>query len=99
MRDADDRSGKPDVEPDSDDVAVGKKRGQAAYTSAPAATYADPGYLPDGKKRYPLDTPAHIDAAPGLFAQNANKYPPDQRNKIRAAIAAATSKEQRRTAA
>lgn len=30
--------------------------------------YADPGYQPDGKMRYPIDTPAHVAAAKRYIA-------------------------------
>lgn len=54
-------------------------------------TYADPGFQPDGKARYPLDTPEHIKAAAAYFGKPANKakYTPAQQAKIQAAIDAA----------
>lgn len=53
--------------------------------------YADPGYQPDRKKRYPIDTDAHIRAAWGYINKpgNAGKYNSDQLRQIRAAIIAA----------
>lgn len=50
--------------------------------------YADPGYQPDGKKRYPIDTEEHIRAAHSYFSKpaNADKYTPAQRAKIKARI-------------
>jgi uncharacterized protein DUF6582/Mu-like prophage I protein len=55
-------------------------------------TYADPGYQKDGKKRYPLDTEAHIRAAWSYInmPKNAAKYSSSQvasiKGKIRAAM-------------
>src|SRR6185312_11663118 len=42
--------------------------------------YADPGYQPDGKKRYPIDTAEHIRAAWNYInkKKNADKYTADQ---------------------
>lgn len=53
--------------------------------------YADPGYQPDGQKRYPLDTERHIRAAWHFVHQrkNAARYSPDQFDKIKARILAA----------
>ena len=54
-------------------------------------TYADPGYQPDGKKRYPIDTAAHVRAAWTFInrKRNADKYGPDQLAKVKARIVAA----------
>jgi hypothetical protein len=54
-------------------------------------TYADPGYQEDGKKRYPIDTEAHIRAAWNYINKegNAAKYSSDQVSKIKAKIVAA----------
>lgn len=55
-------------------------------------TYADPGYQSDGKKRYPLDTDAHVRAAWSYInmPKNAAKYKGAQvssmKSKIRAAM-------------
>ena len=53
--------------------------------------YADPGYQPDGKKRYPIDSERHIRAAWDYINKpgNASKYTSDQLRGIRAAIIAA----------
>ncbi len=53
--------------------------------------YADPGYQPDGKKRYPIDTERHIRAAWSYInrPRNAKKYTAEQRDKIKAKIIAA----------
>lgn len=50
--------------------------------------YADPGYQPDGKKRYPIDTERHIRAAWNYINKpgNARKYTDEQLKRIRAAI-------------
>jgi len=53
--------------------------------------YADPGYQPDGKHRYPLDTEAHVRAAWSYINQTDNQQPytADQLSKIKDAIRAA----------
>lgn len=50
--------------------------------------YGDPGYQPDGKARYPLNTPDHIRAALAYIAvaKNAAKYSPKQLEMIKARI-------------
>jgi hypothetical protein len=52
--------------------------------------YADPGYQPDGKRRYPIDTQRHIRAAWNYINRpsNAQRYTSDQVGRIRAAIIA-----------
>ena len=59
-----------------------------------ASDYADPGWQPDGKKRYPLDTPEHVRAAAVYFARKRNraKYTAEQQKKIDARIRAAKKK-------
>jgi phage head maturation protease len=54
-------------------------------------TYADPGYQADGKKRYPIDTEAHIRAAWNYInkPKNAAKYKDGDVGKIKAKIVAA----------
>lgn len=54
-------------------------------------TYADPGYQSDGKKRYPLDTEAHIRAAWSYInmPKNASKYSSSQVASIKSKIKAA----------
>ena len=53
--------------------------------------YADPGYQPDGKPRYPLDSARHIRAAWAYIHQthNARPYTPVQLARIKARIVAA----------
>jgi hypothetical protein len=53
--------------------------------------YADPGYQPDRRKRYPIDTERHIRAAWSYINKpiNADKYTADQLRQIKAAIIAA----------
>jgi hypothetical protein len=53
--------------------------------------YADPGYQSDGKKRYPIDTAAHIRAAWNYINKPANsgKYNSDQASRIKGKIVAA----------
>lgn len=57
-------------------------------------TYADPGYQPDGKKRYPLDTEAHVRAAASYFGRpsNRDRYTSAQQQHIDKAIKAAENK-------
>lgn len=54
-------------------------------------TYADPGYQNDKKKRYPIDTKAHVRAAASYFgkASNRKKYSATQIKAIDGRIAAA----------
>ena len=61
------------------------------YTDAADVPYADEGYQPDGKKRYPIDTEEHVRAAWNYFSKpsNSSKYTPAQRAKIRAKIISA----------
>jgi len=53
--------------------------------------YADPGYQPDGRPRYPIDTQRHIRAAWDYINRpgNAQRYTTGQASRIRAAIIAA----------
>jgi hypothetical protein len=57
-------------------------------------SYADPGYQADGKKRYPVDTPAHVRAAKAYIAHPANaaKYQPKHLKLIKARINRAAKK-------
>lgn len=52
--------------------------------------YADPGYQPDGKKRYPVDTQEHIRAAWAYInrSENASGYTPAQLARIKSRIIA-----------
>lgn len=62
-----------------------------ATAEPPAAIeYADPGYQPDGRRRYPIDTPEHIRAAWAYIgrAENASRYAPVQLARIRSRIIA-----------
>jgi HK97 family phage prohead protease len=56
--------------------------------------YADPGYQDDGKKRYPIDTAAHVKAAWSYVnqADNAELYTSEQLAHIKNAIKAAAKK-------
>ncbi len=56
-----------------------------------AEEYADPGYQGDGKKRYPVDTAAHIRAAWFLINRpsNAGRYTPAQLAQIKTRIISA----------
>lgn len=56
--------------------------------------YADPGYQPDGKKRYPLDSEEHCRAAWSYINQqrNASQYSPDKLKLIKGRIAVALKK-------
>lgn len=52
--------------------------------------HADPGYQPDGKKRYPIDTQEHIRAAWSFInrSENASRYTPAQLARIKSRIIA-----------
>jgi HK97 family phage major capsid protein/HK97 family phage prohead protease len=56
--------------------------------------YADPGYQDDGKKRYPLDTKAHAQAAWSYInqAKNAGMYSAENLAKVKSKIKAACTK-------
>lgn len=56
--------------------------------------YADPGYQKDKKKRYPLDTKEHVQAALSYIGQqkNASQYSSGDLAKVKAAINAAAKK-------
>lgn len=56
--------------------------------------YADPGYQEDGKKRYPIDTAAHVKAAWSYINQDkdAAKYGPEDLKKVKDKIKAAAKK-------
>jgi phage head maturation protease len=75
------------------DDAAQHEAGLVAHAGdAPAGTdFADPGFQPDGKKRYPLDTAAHIRAAWSYIHQdrNAALYAKDELAQIKARIVAA----------
>ncbi len=68
--------------------AESKTEGDAPYG---AVEYADPGYQPDGKKRYPIDTERHIRAAWNFINRphNARRYTAAQLDQIKARIVAA----------
>jgi phage gp29-like protein len=57
--------------------------------------YADPGYQPDRKKRYPVDTEEHIRAAWSYINKTGNQsaYSSDQVDKIKAKIISAWKKK------
>lgn len=57
-------------------------------------SYADPGYQADGKKRYPIDTADHCQAAWSYINQagNAEKYSPEELKRIKARIKSAMKK-------
>ncbi len=62
--------------------------GEAPYGDVP---YADPGYQPDGKKRYPIGTAEKIRSAWDYLhkAKDAERYTPAQRRQIAGRIVAA----------
>ena len=53
--------------------------------------YADPGYLADRIKRYPLDTSEHVNAAQGFLAEqtNADRYTAAQLKRIKGRVRSA----------
>ncbi len=65
--------------------------GSAADDPYGNVDYADPGYRPDAKKRYPIDTERHIRAAWAFIhlPGNARQYTPGQLARIKARIVAA----------
>jgi peptidoglycan hydrolase-like protein with peptidoglycan-binding domain len=64
------------------------------YAHTKAEHYADPGYQPDGKKRYALDSESECRAAWSYISQadNAAKYTPEQLARVKARIKAAGKK-------
>ncbi len=68
--------------------AESKSGGDAPYG---AIEYADPGYQPDGRKRYPIDSESHIRAAWNFInrPKNARRYTAAQLDQITARIVAA----------
>lgn len=71
-----------------------KAASEVPYANTKAENYADPGYQPDGKKRYALDSEKECRAAWSYInqADNAAKYTPDQLAKVKAAIKSAGEK-------
>jgi phage head maturation protease len=71
------------------EAAVGKS-GESPE-AADGVEHADPGYQPDGKKRYPIDSERHIRAAWHFIHQpgNAQRYTAEQLAAIKARIVAA----------
>lgn len=57
-------------------------------------TYADPGYQKDKKKRYPLDTKAHVQSAWSYINKDSNaaQYSSEQLAKVKGAIKAAAKR-------
>lgn len=82
---------------DEDEAAAAMAAGEHDETAAESGgpdgriDYADPGYRPDGKKRYPIDTERHIRAAWAFIHQpgNASRYTAGQLEQIKAKIVAA----------
>jgi HK97 family phage prohead protease len=68
-----------------------RDRPEAAPDPHDPIDYADPGYRPDGRKRYPLDSARHIRAAWAYIhqARNARPYTPAQLAQIKARVIAA----------
>jgi hypothetical protein len=60
----------------------------------PGSNYADPGWQPDKKPRYPLDTEAHARSAWSYInmPKNASAYSPEQLSKIKSKIKSALRK-------
>jgi hypothetical protein len=73
-------------------VALSKR--SAGLQGKSGTTYADPGYQPDKKQRYELDTKAHVRAAWSFISQasNAKLYTPAQLKRIKGRIKAAAGK-------
>ena len=68
-----------------------EKRGGGNGGAEADGDFADPGYQPDGEKRYPIDTDAHVRAAWAYIHQpdNADRYTEAQLAHIKARIVAA----------
>lgn len=79
-----------DTEPD-DDAMEAAKKSKAPYGDV---EYADPGYQADKKKRYPIDTKAHVRAAWSYINKSvdAGQYTAQQLASIKARIKAAAKK-------
>jgi hypothetical protein len=67
---------------------------EAKDALTPGSNYADPGYQADKKKRYPLDTKAHVKAAWSYInmPKNAKAYTAAQLKRIKGRIRAAAKK-------
>jgi phage head maturation protease len=71
--------------------AVAASRTESGSEPYGEVEYADPGYQPDGKRRYPIDNERHIRAAWNFINRptNANRYTAAQLDQIKAKIIAA----------
>jgi HK97 family phage portal protein len=58
----------------------------------PMPMHADPGLQADGKPRYPIDMPEHVQASWAGINQDAAGYPPEHLAQIKAAIKAAAGR-------
>jgi hypothetical protein len=78
----------PTLHQGGDDPRIKSGEGAKPYGDV---AYADPGWQKDGKKRYPIDTEAHIRAAWSYIhkPKNAKLYTEEQIDKIKARIVAA----------
>ncbi len=81
----------PDLSLSDDEVMDIEDRSAAKKEPYGDVKYADPGYQPDGKKRYPIDTEAHIRAAWSYINQTKNQsaYSSGQVSKIKSRIVSA----------
>lgn len=81
----------PDMEALAAEAYYTDAKGKEPYGDVP---YADNGLQPDGKKRYPIDTPAHIRSAWNYIHKphNASQYTPSQVSSIKSKIVAAWKK-------
>jgi HK97 family phage major capsid protein/HK97 family phage prohead protease len=82
-----------DVDP-VDDEDEEDNPSRAAKTPYGDVTYADPGYQSDGKKRYPINTKEHVQAALSYISKsdNAALYTAEQLSHIKSKINAAAKK-------
>jgi len=79
----------------ADEIAlINETARQAVGGLALGTEYADPGYQPDGKQRYPIDSETHVRAAWSYInmPKNAQKYSSEQVSNIKAKIKAAGKK-------
>jgi len=81
---------------EADEEPSGTESVEAASGAEPYGDveYADPGYQPDGRKRYPLDSEEHCRAAWSYInqADNAGEYSADELARVKARVLAAGRK-------
>jgi len=83
-----------DTEVSARDMVSAAREARANKEPYGDVEYADPGYQKDGKKRYPVDSEAHVKAAWSYInqADNAGEYTAEQLAHIKSAIKSAGKK-------